>query len=86
VHFAAQAVLGGTSDVVVAGGLQNMSVIPISYAMTAAEPLGFADPFSGSEGWRQRYGREEVSQFRSADMIAEKRNLSRADMEQFAVT
>src|SRR5277367_3690160 len=53
VHFAAQAVLSGTSDVVVAGGLQNMSAIPISYAMTAAEPLGFTDPFSGSEGWRQ---------------------------------
>ena len=86
VHFAAQAVLSGTSDVVVAGGLQNMSAIPISYAMTAAEPLGFTDPFSGSDGWRQRYGREEVSQFRSADMIAEKWNLSRGDMEQFAVT
>ena len=86
VHFAAQAVLSGTSDVVVAGGLQNMSAIPISYAMTAAEPLGFTDPFSGSEGWRQRYGHDEVSQFRSADMIAEKWNLSRDDMEQFAVT
>lgn len=86
VHFAAQAVLSGTSDVVVAGGLQNMSAIPISYAMTAAGPLGFPDPFSGSEGWRRRYGHEEVSQFRSADMIAEKWDLSRDDMEQFAVT
>jgi acetyl-CoA C-acetyltransferase len=85
VHFAAQAVLSGTSDVVVAGGLQNMSAIPISYAMTAAQPLGFADPFSGSAGWRQRYGREEISQFRSADMIAEKWSLSRDDLEQFAV-
>ena len=84
-HFAAQAVLSGTSDVVVAGGVQNMSAIPISSAMCAARDLGFTDPFSGSEGWRARYGDQEVSQFRSAEMIAEKWSLSRADMEQFAV-
>src|ERR1700722_9710156 len=53
VHFAAQAVMSGTADVIVAGGVQNMSAIPIAYAMTAAAPLGFADPFSGSEGWRK---------------------------------
>ena len=56
VHFAAQAVLAGTADVVVAGGVQNMSAVPISYAMTAGQSLGFADPFSGSVGWRARYG------------------------------
>jgi acetyl-CoA C-acetyltransferase len=85
VHFAAQAVLSGTSDVVVAGGVQNMSAIPIAYAMTAAGPLGFTDPFSGSVGWRQRYGDQEVSQFRAAEMIAAKWSLTRADMEEFAV-
>jgi acetyl-CoA C-acetyltransferase len=85
VHFAAQAVMSGTSDVVVAGGVQNMSAVPISYAMTAARGLGFTDPFSGSAGWRARYGDEEVSQFRSAEMIAEKWTLSRYQMEQFAV-
>jgi acetyl-CoA C-acetyltransferase len=85
VHFAAQAVLSGTSDVVVAGGVQNMSAIPISYAMVAAQPLGFPDPFSGSAGWRERYGDQEVSQFRAADMIAEKWGCSREDMEAYAV-
>jgi acetyl-CoA C-acetyltransferase len=85
VHFAAQAVLSGTSDLVVAGGVQNMSRIPISYAMTAAEPLGMTDPFSGSKGWALRYGAQEVSQFRSAEMIAEKWNISRRDMEEFAL-
>ncbi|MBL7490972.1 acetyl-CoA C-acetyltransferase [Frankia sp. AgB1.9] len=85
VHFAAQAVLSGTADLVVAGGVQNMSAIPISYAMTAGQALGFADPFSGSPGWRARYGDGEVSQFRSAEMIAEKWSLSRDVMEQFAV-
>src|SRR3979490_1015168 len=54
VHFAAQAVMSGTSDVVVAGGVQNMSAVPISFAMTAARELGFTDPFSGSAGWRAR--------------------------------
>ena len=84
VHFAAQAVMSGTSDVVVAGGVQNMSMIPIASAMTVAEQFGFTDPFSGSEGWRARYGDEEVSQFRGAELIAEKWGISREDMEAFA--
>ena len=85
VHFAAQAVLSGASDVVVAGGTQSMSMIPIGYAMTAAEPLGLGDPFSGSKGWRARYGDAEVSQFRAAETIAEKWSLSREAMEDYAV-
>ena len=85
VHFAAQAVMSGTSDLVVAGGVQNMSLIPISSAMTLAQPLGFSDPFSGSKGWVARYGTQEVSQFRGAEMIADKWSLSREDMERFAL-
>jgi acetyl-CoA C-acetyltransferase len=84
-HFAAQAVLSGTNDVIVTGGVQNMSMIPIASAMTVARPMGFDDPFTGSEGWRARYGTQEVSQFRSAEMIAEKWNVSRDDMEAFAL-
>jgi acetyl-CoA C-acetyltransferase len=86
VHFAAQAVMSGTADVVVAGGVQNMSAVPISYAMIAGQALGFPDPFSGSPGWQRRYGDQEISQFRSAEMIAEKWDISREDMERFAVT
>ncbi len=85
IHFAAQAVMSGTSDVIVAGGVQNMSLIPISSAMTLAEPLGFSDPFSGSKGWVDRYGTQEISQFRGAEMIAEKWDISREDMERFAL-
>jgi len=85
IHFAAQAVMSGTSDVVVAGGVQQMSMIPISAAMTAGQPFGFDDPFTGSEGWVARYGTQEISQFRSAEMIAEKWDISRDDMERFAV-
>jgi len=86
IHFAAQAVMSGTQDVVVAGGVQQMSRIPISSAMLAGADYGFPDPFSGSPGWSARYGQEEVSQFRAADMIAEKWSISREDMEAMAVT
>jgi acetyl-CoA C-acetyltransferase len=85
VHFAAQGVMSGTADLIVAGGVQNMSAIPISAAMLAGEQYGFADPFSGSPGWEARYGTQEVSQFRSAEMIAEKWNITRDDMEAYAV-
>jgi len=84
-HFAAQAVLSGTMDVVVAGGVQQMSQIPISAAMLTGQEYGFEDPFTGSAGWVDRYGTQEVSQFRSAEMIAEKWDLSRDDMERFSV-
>ena len=86
VHFAAQAVMSGTADVIVAGGVQNMSMIPISSAMTVASTVGFndPDPFTGSKGWVDRYGTQEVSQFRGAEMIAEKWGITREEMEQFA--
>ena len=86
VHFAAQAVMSGCMDVVIAGGVQTMSSIPISSAMLLAQPLGFNDPFSGSEGWVARYGNVPVSQFNSAEMIAERWHCSREDMERFALT
>jgi len=85
VHFAAQGVMSGTQDLVIAAGLQNMSMIPISSAMTVAEPMGFSDPFTGSAGWVERYGTQEVSQFRGAELIAEKWDISREDMEEFAI-
>jgi acetyl-CoA C-acetyltransferase len=84
VHFAAQAVMSGTADVIVAAGVQNMSQIPISSAMTAAEPLGFTDPFSGSVGWVKRYGDQPVSQFYAADEIAKRWDISREAMEEWA--
>jgi acetyl-CoA C-acetyltransferase len=85
VHFAAQGVMSGTQDLVVAGGLQNMSAIPISAAMLVADQYGFSTPFAESPGWLKRYGDQEVSQFRSAEMIAEKWDISREQMEEFAL-
>ncbi len=85
VHFAAQGVMSGTQDLVVAGGVQNMSAIPISAAMIVGQQYGFSTPFTESPGWQQRYGDVEVSQFNSAEMIAEKWGISREDMEAFAL-
>jgi acetyl-CoA C-acetyltransferase len=83
VHFAAQAVLSGTADLVVAGGVQNMSQVPIGSARGTA--TGFPEgPFHGSKGWVARYGREEVSQFNGAEMIARDWDITREDMERFA--
>jgi len=85
VHFAAQAVMSGTADLIVAGGVQNMSRIPISSAMMFGQQLGFETPFAGSVGWEKRFGDQEISQFRAADMIAEKWDISREEMEQYAL-
>lgn len=84
VHFAAQAVMSGTSDLIVAGGVQKMSQFPILSAFQAGEPFGSTDPWTGCEGWQARYGTEEISQFRGAEMMAERWNLSRETMEAFA--
>ena len=80
VHFAAQAVMSGTTDMILAGGVQNMSMIPITAAMLAGQAYGFEDPFRGSTGWLARYGDQEVSQFRGAEMIAEKWGITRDEM------
>lgn len=84
VHFAAQAIMSGTQDVVVAGGVQTMTQIPISSAMTLAGELGFTDPFSGSTGWVERYGPNPPTQFNSAQMIADKWGFSREDLEKYS--
>lgn len=85
VQFAAQAVASGYADLVVAAGLQSMSNIPMSASRVAAKDFGFDDPFTTSEGWRTRYGTDEVSQFRSAEMIATQWGIDRDDMEAFAL-
>ncbi|GLX02866.1 acetyl-CoA C-acetyltransferase [Microtetraspora sp. NBRC 16547] len=85
VHFAAQAVMSGTSDLIIAGGVQKMSQYPILSAFGAGEPYGAVDPWTGCKGWEARYGDEEISQFRSAEMIAEEWGFSREDMEHFSL-
>ena len=86
ISFGAQAIMSGTADVIVAGGMQNMSQIPISSAMIVGEQFGFTSPTNESKSWLQRYGDQEISQFRGSELIAEKWDLSREDMEQYSLT
>ena len=85
IHFAAQGVMSGTQDLVLAGGVQNMNAIPISAAMYAGQTYGFETPFSSSPGWAKRYGGEEINQIYAAEKIAEQWGISREDMEVFAL-
>ena len=85
VHFAAQGVMSGTQDLVVAGGSQAMNAIPISAAMYAGQPYGFDNPFNTSKGWVERFGDGLLNQINSAEMIARKWQISREEMEAFAL-
>jgi len=86
ISYAAQAVLSGSSDLVVAGGVQSMSSIPLSYSNVAATEFGFPDPYQGSKRWAARYGDQEISQFRGAEMMAQHWGFTREHLEDFAVT
>ena len=84
VHFAAQAVMSGVQDLVIAGGVEVMSQVPIASPTTIGLEHGMAHP-RGGEGWRRRFGDQPISQFRGAELIAEKWDLSREAMERFAL-
>jgi len=86
VHFAAQAVMSGTQDVVIAGGVQTMSKIPIGASMMAGRELGFDHPFHTSQGWVERFGTAPVNQFYGASEIAKKWGFSREDLEAYSLT
>ncbi|MBV9841913.1 MAG: acetyl-CoA C-acetyltransferase [Sphingomonadaceae bacterium] len=85
VHFAAQAVMAGVQDLVLAGGLQNMSRIPMNSSVLLAREAGMPDQYEGSEGWYARFGNQEVSQFRGAELMAEKWDISREQMEAYSL-
>ena len=85
ISFGAQAIMAGTADLILAGGMQNMSQIPISSAMIVGKEFGFSTPTNESKFWLERYGDQEVSQFLGAEMIAQRWNISRDDMERFAL-
>ncbi|MDW3216594.1 MAG: acetyl-CoA C-acetyltransferase [Ilumatobacteraceae bacterium] len=84
VHFAAQAVMSGTMDVVVAGGVQNMSQVPITSSFTLGQEEGF-NPYNSSPGWQTIYGAGDVSQFVGAELMVDKWDITRDEMEAFAV-
>src|SRR5258708_31770912 len=83
VHFAAQAVLSGTQDLVVAAGVESMSRVPMGSTVALPLEKGMAPPFG--QGWRDRYGDQEISQFRGAQLICEKWGLKRPQLEEFSL-
>jgi acetyl-CoA C-acetyltransferase len=84
VHFAAQAVRAGCSDLIVAGGVQNMSRVPIMSSYK--DPLGDSgDPWAGSKYWEKQFGDQRISQFVGAEMMADRWSITRSDMEAFAL-
>ena len=83
VHFAAQAVLSGTQDLVIAAGVESMSMVPMGSSVGLAAEKGMPLPFG--QGWKDRYGDQEISQFRGAQLICEKWGISRSQLEEFAL-
>jgi acetyl-CoA C-acetyltransferase len=84
IHFAAQAVMSGSCDVVIAGGVEVMSLVPLSSSTSAGEQLGYGSPLEGQR-WLERYAKQEINQFNGAELIAQKWNISRDDMQVFAL-
>jgi acetyl-CoA C-acetyltransferase len=83
VHFAAQGVLSGVQDLVVAAGVESMSIVPMG--STVRLPVEKGGPGPLGQGWRDRYGSQEISQFRGAQLMCEKWGLKRAQLEEFAL-
>ncbi len=84
VHFAAQAVMSGTQDVVIAAGVESMTRVPMGTATTLPAKAGIGTgPWS--ERVQQRYGVREFSQFTGAEMMCDKYGFSRAELDAFAL-
>jgi acetyl-CoA C-acetyltransferase len=85
IHFAIQAVMSGTQDVVIGGGVEIMSMVPIGASIKDGYEAGHGLPFD-SEGMKARYPGVYFSQFTGAEMMAKKWNLSREDLDNFALS
>ena len=82
IHFAAQAVLSGTQDVVIAGGVESMSQVPIGANIIDGFKADHGTPYG--EVIQQRYPGVQFSQFTGAEMLVEKYGISKEELEEFA--
>jgi acetyl-CoA C-acetyltransferase len=84
IHFAAQAVMSGVQDVVIAAGVESMTRVPMG---STAALFGKCGVGTGpvSQRIRDRFGVGEFSQFTGAQMMADKYALSRAQLDSFAL-
>jgi acetyl-CoA C-acetyltransferase len=84
IHFAAQAVMSGTQDVVIAAGVESMTRVAMGSPITLAANAGMGiGPLS--ERIKQRYGVDAFSQFIGAQMIADQYGFRRGDLDAFAL-
>ena len=83
IHFAAQAVMSGTQDVVIAGGVEVMSLVPIGASVKDGYDAGHGFPFN-AEGIETRYPGVFFSQFTGAELVAKKWNLTRDILDNYA--
>jgi acetyl-CoA C-acetyltransferase len=83
VHFAAQGVLSGTQDMVVAAGVESMSIVTMGSSVRLPMQAGMPGPYG--DGWKQQFGDQEISQFRGAQLICERWGLKRLQLEEFAL-
>ncbi len=84
IHFAAQAVMSGTQDVVIAAGVESMTRVPMGLPVTLPMSQGIGiGPFPKSI--QDRFGVAMFSQFHGAEMIAEKYGFSREELDAFAL-
>ncbi|MBA3576124.1 MAG: acetyl-CoA C-acetyltransferase [Sphingomonas sp.] len=84
IHFAAQAVMSGTQDLVIAAGVESMSRVPMGAPLLLAMQAGVgAGPWPSSI--QERYGVSEFTQFRGAEMMAKKYGFCREELDAFAL-
>jgi acetyl-CoA C-acetyltransferase len=82
-HFAAQAVMSGSMDIVIAAGVESMSRVPMGLPSTAAAKAGFGTYMSPLI--QARYPGVQFSQFTGAEMIAKKYGMTREQLDAFAL-
>ncbi len=81
IHFAAQAVMSGTQDLVIAGGVESMSQVPMFSAVDDAAEKGRGKP--KSDRLEERYPGVEFSQFMGAELLAKKYGITREQLDEF---
>jgi acetyl-CoA C-acetyltransferase len=81
-QFAAQAVMSGTQDIVIAAGVESMTRVPMGLSASLPAQNGFGNPMSPAQ--RERYPNIQFSQFMGAEMIAEKYKLTKDEIDAYA--
>jgi acetyl-CoA C-acetyltransferase len=80
-HFAAQAVMSGTQDIVIAAGVESMSRVPMGLSVSLPYKNGFGLP--GGEAMAKRYPNIQFSQFAGAEMVAKKYGLTKDQLDEY---